>query len=318
MDTRCKINTKKIMYIMFHTAFTRYKLLLLLLICTHLIGCQQENRSDAYGQFEATETTISAEISGKLLHFSADEGEMLDMHRQVGVVDTVITNLKRKELKEQIASTRARIKSIQAEVNVQQEDLELANITLNRTKRMYEDGAATDQQLDDINTKVDRITKRINALQTDKKQIFAEIRSMQARIQQLDQQIKDAIIINPIKGTVLTSFVEQYEMVITGQPLYRIANLDTLTLRVYVSGAQLPEVKIGQQLKVLIDKNKTENQSMQGKVTWIASEAEFTPQMIQTKEERVSQVYAVEVDVPNPEGVLKIGMPGEVQFSNLN
>jgi len=293
-------------------------LLFLVLGFVLFIGCQQQDTSDAYGQFEATETTISTEVSGKLIQFSVDEGDFLEESRRVGIVDTVMTDLKRKELRDQIAAIRSRIESIDAQIEVQREELELANVNLKRIKRMYEDSAATDQQLDEAQSKVDIIKKRIDALQTDKKQVMSEIRATRSRIPQLNEQIKDAIIVNPVKGTVLTSFAEQYEMVQASQPLYRIANLDTLTLRVYVSGAQLPNVKIGQQVIVLIDKNKTENQSMQGKITWIASEAEFTPQMIQTKEERVSQVYAVEVDVPNPDGKLKIGMPGEVQFPNIN
>jgi len=300
---------------MIHSTYKRYDFLLLILTgFVFASGCQQQNVSDAYGQFEATETTISAEASGRLIQFSADEGDKLNASQKVGIVDTVMTNLKRRELREQITVIRSRIESIDAQIEVQREELKLANVHLSRIKRLYDENAATGQQLDNATAQVDIITKHINALQTDKRQVHAEIRSVQARIRQLDQQIQDAIIINPVKGTVLTSFAEQYEMVQAGQPLYRIANLDTLTLRVYVSGAQLPKVKIGQQVNVLIDKNKTENQSMQGRVTWIAPEAEFTPQMIQTKEERVSQVYAVELEVPNPGGVLKIGMPGEVQF----
>ena len=122
--------------------------------------------------------------------------------------------------------------------------------------------------------------------------------------------------VNPVNGTVLTSYAERYELVQAGQPLYQIASLDTLDLRVYISGAQLPSVNIGRQVEVLVDKNAEEDQSMHGTISWIASEAEFTPKTIQTKEERVTQVYAVKVRVPNPEGILKIGMPGEVNFGH--
>jgi HlyD family secretion protein len=134
------------------------------------------------------------------------------------------------------------------------------------------------------------------------------------KINQLEEQIQDAKIINPVSGTVLTTFVEQHEWVGRGQALYQIATLDTLILRVYVSGGQLPSVKLGQQVEVIVDKIAEENQSLNGIINWIANEAEFTPKMIQTKEERVTQVYAVKVRVPNPEGILKIGMPGEVNF----
>lgn len=179
---------------------------------------------------------------------------------------------------------------------------------------MFKDGAATEKQLDDAQARVQTLKEKIEALQSKKQAIRAKIDSVKARIAQVSERIKNAMIINPVNGTVLTSFVETHEVVRRGQPLYRIANLDTLILQVYVSGAQLPQVKLGEEVKVLVDKNAEEYYKLQGTVTWIANKAEFTPQQIQTKEERVTQVYAVEVRVPNPKGILKIGMPGEVVF----
>ncbi|MGK7371473.1 MAG: HlyD family secretion protein, partial [Candidatus Halalkalibacterium sp. M3_1C_030] len=158
------------------------------------------------------------------------------------------------------------------------------------------------------------LRKQIDALRVQKKSVRAEINATRSRLNQLEEQLDDARIINPVNGTVLTTYVEPFELVGQGQPLYRIANLDTLELRIYVSGAQLPSIKLGQEVEVVIDKNATENQKMNGRISWIASESEFTPKMIQTKEERVTQVYAVKVKVPNSQGIIKIGMPGEVNF----
>ncbi len=279
-----------------------------------ITGCTAGNQSDAYGQFEATETTISSEMSGKLLKFSVNEGEYMEAGQQVASIDSVRLVLQRQELKSRLNAVEAKITNINAEVEVQEEELSLAETNLQRMKAMKEDGAATDQMLDDARTRVQTIRKRINALQTQKQSVRAEIAATQTQIDQVIDQIEDALIINPVKGTVLTTFVEPYELVQQGQPLYRIANLDTLILRVYIDGAQLPNVKLGQQAEVLVDKNAEENQAMTGRVSWIASEAEFTPEQIQTKEERVTQVYAVKLRVPNPDGVLKIGMPGEVNF----
>ena len=185
---------------------------------------------------------------------------------------------------------------------------------MKRIQNLLKDEAATQQQLDDIQGKVRTIRKQIDALQTQKQSVRAEINATQARINRINQQLTDALVTNPVNGTVLTSYVEPHELVGQGQPLYQIANLDTLELRVYVSGAQLPEIKLGQPVEVLVDKNEEENQQLSGGISWIASEAEFTPKMIQTKQERVTQVYAVKVKVPNPDGILKIGMPGEVNF----
>lgn len=222
-----------------------------------------------------------------------------------GVIDTTQLALKKKELKSQLESIRARISNINAQVQVQQEQLETALTNLKRIQSLHKD---------DAGGQVRTLRKQIEASQTQKESVRAEISATQIRIEQVEQQVQDAVIRNPVYGTVLNTFVEPHEVVQAGQPFYRIASLDTLTLRIYVSGARLPNIKVGQDVQVLVDKNAEENQVMTGRISWIASKAEFTPEQIQTKEERVTQVYAVKVRVPNPDGILKIGMPGEVNF----
>lgn len=289
-------------------------LLLLTMPVLFLMNCSADNTSDAYGQFEANETTISSKASGELLTFSAAEGAELKAGRQVALIDTIQLKLQKEEVNARLEATKSKIGNINAEVEVQNEQLQTALKNLNRIRALLKDSAATEQQLDDTEGKVRMLRRKINALQTQKLSVRAEINATRARLRQLNQQLKDTRIINPVNGTVLTTYVEPYELVGEGQPLYQIARLDTLELRVYISGAQLPSVKLGQEVEVLVDKNADENQAMTGKVSWIASDAEFTPKMIQTKEERVTQVYAVKVKVPNPDGILKIGMPGEVIF----
>ena len=292
-----------------------YQIILLSALVLFLLGgCTNDEKSDAYGQFEATETTISAKASGELLAFTASEGLELEAGRQVALIDTTQIKLKKDELESQLEATQSKIESITAEVAVQREQLETSRRNLKRIRALAEDNAATQQQLDDVEGRVQTLRKQIDALQVQKQSVRAEINATRSRLNQIDQQLEDARIINPVKGTVLTTYVEPHELVSQGQPLYEIANLDTLELRVYISGAQLPAVKLGQSVEVLVDKNAEENQQLNGRISWIASEAEFTPRMIQTKEERVTQVYAVKVKVPNPNGILKIGMPGEVNF----
>lgn len=287
---------------------------LLLMLIVLISACSDNDKSDAYGQFEATETVISSKSSGELLAFSISEGAQVQSGQQVGLVDTTQLHLKKEELQSQLEATKSKIQNIDAEIEVQQEQLETAQKNLNRTQSLVNDGAATEQQLDDIEGRVRTLQKQISALQTQKQSVRSEINATRARLNQIEQQLRDALIINPVNGTILNTYVEPHELVSQGQPLYQIANLDTLELRVYVSGAQLPSVKLGQSVNVLVDKNEEENQQLSGSVSWIASEAEFTPRMIQTKEERVTQVYAVKVKVPNLDGILKIGMPGEVNF----
>lgn len=277
-------------------------------------GCSENERSDAYGHFEATETTISSKSAGELLSFAASEGERMERNFQAAVIDTTLLGLQRQEVQTQIEATASKIATIDAQISVQNEELQTALKNKKRISALVEDSAATPQQLDDIEGKVQAIKKQIDVLNTQKKSVSSEIAASRKRLKQINQKIEDSRIVNPVNGTVLTTFVEPHEFVGVGQPLYRIANLDTLELRVYISGAQLPSLKLGQQVEVLADKNAEENQTFSGRVSWIASEAEFTPKMIQTKEERVTQVYAVKVKVPNPDGILKIGMPGEINF----
>ena len=287
---------------------------ILLLAVMIINGCSNGEKSDAYGQFEATKTTVSAKASGELLSFSASEGLSLPAGNQVGLIDTIQIRLKKEELESQLEAAKSRIENIDAEIEVLEEQLETAQKNLKRVRAMREDDASTDQQLDDAEGKVQTLQKKIAAAETQKKSGYAEINTIRSRINQVEQQLADAHIMNPIRGTILKTFVEPHELVGQGQPLYQIASLDTLELRVYVSGSQLPKVKLGEKVEVLVDKNADENEQLNGRISWIASEAEFTPKMIQTKEERVTQVYAVKVKVANPNGVIKIGMPGEVNF----
>lgn len=277
-------------------------------------GCAESGKSDAYGQFEATETTISSKMPGELIAFSVSEGEQLKAGSRVGVVDTSMLVLKRKELLSQKRATQSKIATINAEIAVQKAQLKTARENLRRIRAMLKDSAATAQQLDDAQGKVNTILRQIGVLETQKKSVRSEIHTIETRIRQNRQQINDSRIVNPVGGTVLVTYAEPNEYVGPGQALYKIANLDTLELRVYVSGAQLPSIRLGQQVQVVADKNAEENQFFPGRISWIASEAEFTPKMIQTKEERVTQVYAVKVKVPNEKGMLKIGMPGEINF----
>jgi HlyD family secretion protein len=291
-----------------------YRAFLGIILFVMIGGCANNEKSDAYGQFEAVETTVSAKVSGELLSFTVSEGATLTAGEEVAVIDTVQLHLKKDELLSQRQAAESKIETINAEIAVQHQKLETAQKNLKRIRAMRKDNAATAQQLDDVEGNVQMMQKQIKALETQKKSVRAEIKSIGARLNQVRQQLRDANLTNPVSGTVLTTFVEPHELVGQGQPLYHIANLDTLELRAYVSGAQLPSITLGQSVEVLVDKNRDENQQLTGKISWIASQAEFTPKMIQTKEERVTQVYAVKIKVPNPDGTLKIGMPGEVNF----
>ncbi len=290
------------------------KMIFGVILLLFLISCSSGNKkSDAYGNFEAVETMISAEAGGKLLKFNIEEGMLLAKGDTAALIDTSINYLKKKQLTAMKEGISSKIKSVLSQIDIYEEQLETARKNKARIEKMFKEGAATEKQMDDINGQIDVIKKQIESIKTQNAGILAEIKSAEAQIEQIDEIIKKSIVVNPAAGTVLNKYAEQYEITGAGKPLYKIANIDYLILRAYVSGTQLPKIKLGQKAEVLIDKTKTENTKLQGEIIWISDKAEFTPKIIQTKEERVNLVYAVKIKVKN-DGSLKIGMPGEVRF----
>ena len=287
----------------------------LLLITSILVSCNKNNdNADGYGNFEATETTISAESNGKLLQFTVEEGETLQKEIVVGYIDTIQLALKKEQLIVSKAVISSKSKGVLSQISVLKSQLKTANISKNRIENLIKSNAGTQKQLDDINGKIDVIRQQIRSVEIQNAPIVNELKSIDIQIQQLEDQIKKSKIVNPINGTVLVKYVEPYEITSFGRPLYKIADLSTMQLRVYVGETQLPNLKIGQEVTVKIDAGEA-MKDYKGTISWIASEAEFTPKIIQTKEERVNLVYAVKIDVKN-DGSLKIGMPAEMWIQN--
>jgi len=277
-----------------------------------LSSCSSDkNKPDAYGSFEATEVTISSLANGRILAFKVEEGQILDSGQALGYVDTTDLHLKKLQAVEQKNATGSRKNDLEAQIAVQEQNRDNILIEKNRVEKLLKDGAATQKQIDDINASLNMIDKQVISIKTQYRGIEDQIGSFDQQIAQIRESINNACIVNPIQGTVLTKYVENDEVTTYGKPLYKIADLREMQLRVYVTGAQLPHIKIGDKVEVRYDKNETSNSITSGIVSWISQTAEFTPKTIQTKEERVNLVYAVKVRVPN-DGSLKIGMPGEI------
>ncbi|MBS3806094.1 MAG: HlyD family efflux transporter periplasmic adaptor subunit [Bacteroidales bacterium] len=275
----------------------------------------QNEKSDAYGNFEAREIIVSAQSQGELLRLDLQEGETLKPGMTVGWIDTSTLAVRREQVKAKQNSLDAKISNIEAQADVQQEQINTLLTEKRRIERLLKEEAATERQWDNITGQLNVARKKLKSIRTQKQSVYSERQVLDKQLQELKTQINHCRIVNPIRGTVLEKYLEPFEIAAPGKAIYKIADLSQMTLRVYVSGAQLPDVKIGQQVEVLVDKNQKENQHFSGTVTWISPEAEFTPKIIQTKEERVDLVYAVKVRVNN-DGTIKIGMPGEVNFTN--
>jgi HlyD family secretion protein len=279
-----------------------------------LISCNgDKDKPDAYGTFEATEVTVSAMANGKILYLKVEEGQLLDSNVLVGVIDTLDMDLKKSVTREQQLATSTRRDDLETQIAVLEQNKNNNLVEKDRIEHLLKDGAATTKQLDDINAALRLLDKQIASVKSQYISLDAQVSTFNKQIAQTNKSIADAHIINPIRGTVLTKYAEPNEVTTFGKPLYKIADLTSLDLRVYVDGAQLPYIKLGQKVEVRYDKDKNTNTSVEGKVTWISETAEFTPKTIQTKEERVDLVYAAKVRVKN-DGSLKIGMPGEIRF----
>ena len=285
------------------------------IIATSLFSCGNDNgKADCYGNFEATEITISAENNGKLMQFNLEEGDILQKAQFIGYIDTIPLSLKREQLEVSKAVISSKSKGVLSQISVLNSRLRTANTNKTRAENLIKDNAGTQKQLDDVSGEIDVIKNQIRSVEIQNAPVVNELKSIDVQLKQIDDQIQKSKIINPTHGTVLTKYAEPNEITAFGKPLYKIADLTTMQLRVYISETQLANLKIGQEVTVKIDDADT-MKSYKGTISWIASEAEFTPKIIQTKEERVALVYAAKVDVKN-DGSLKIGMPAELWLNN--
>ncbi len=284
-----------------------------------LAACNNsENGADGYGNFESTEIIVSAEATGRLLTFEVEEGMQLPANALVGGIDSVQLNLRKAQLGANIKAVLSKKPEINPQLEVIRQQIATQQKEKQRIQQLLRANAATPKQLDDINAAIAVLEKQYastaSTLHTQVSGITSETQPLQLQVQQVNEQLAQSRVINPVAGTVLTKYVEKGEVVNYGKPLYKIADLGTMYLRAYVSGAQLPRLKTGQQVTVQTDMPDGSMKNWPGTVSWIASEAEFTPKTIQTREERVQLVYAVKIRVQN-DGSLKIGMPAEFRIA---
>ena len=288
---------------------------------------------DASGTFEVDEVIVSAEQNGKLLSFNVSEGQAIPRQQVVGIIDAENLSLQKEQIQASIEALHDKTSDVRPQIKLLQEQLDVQQSQLNnllhertRIENLLKQDAATGKQLDDMNSQIEVLQRQMDVTRqqinvqktntsTQNRTVLSEQKPLEKRVAQLSDQINKAQIINPIGGTVITKYAEAGEVTSAGKALYKIANLDTLTLRAYITGTQLPQIKLNQTVKVMIDSGANAYREYPGTITWVSDKAEFTPKTIQTKEERANLVYAIKVRVKN-DGYLKIGMYGEVLFGN--
>jgi HlyD family secretion protein len=287
---------------------------LILIASVMLAGCKNgADEADAYGNFEATEVIVSSETSGRILKFDTTEGTEIEKGTEIALIDTTIFHLQKAEIDAGMRSVRTRLNSISAQNDILNQQITNLRVNIGRIENMLKDDAATKKQYDDLTGQVAVLEKQIAANNTQKVSIASELSVYDSKKATLNEQIVRSCVKSPLKGTIIEKYSEAGEITAAGKPLVKIADLSLIKLKVYVSGADLGSIKIGQECTVRVDDGKKGYISFTGTISYISGKAEFTPKIIQTKEERVTLVYAVTIDVKN-DGTMKSGMPGEAIF----
>lgn len=279
-----------------------------------MASCKNGNTgADAYGSFEATEVIVSAETSGRILSFKATEGNQIPKGEVIALIDTTMFHLQKAEINAGMKGIRTKLTSIDAQNAILQQQIANLNINIDRTKKMLQDNAATPRQLDDLTGQVSVIEKQIAANNSQKASVSSELNVYESKKATLEEQITRCSVKSPLDGTLLNKYAEEGEITAAGKPLAKIADLSSMKLKVYVSGANIGKIKTGQECSVRTDNGEKGYSTFRGTISYISGKAEFTPKIIQTKEERVTLVYAVTIEVKN-DGSIKSGMPGEAIF----
>lgn len=317
-----------------NNVMVKMRYLLLIMIILPFVACKKEVAFDANGTFEADEVIVSAQQNGQLIAYSVEEGKSLTAGEKVGQLDVQLTQLQKEQveasiiaLNQKTGNTIEQDKLIAKQLDLLQVQRDQLIREKDRTSNLVKADAATQKQLDDINANIEQLDKQIAVTKQQisvnnsnnilkNRSVLSEQLPLRKSAAQLQTQIEHGQIINPVTGTVLVNYALRGEMQSFGKPLYKIANIDTLFLRAYITGEQWTQIKLGQTVKVQVDYGKDESRSYSGNITWIASKAEFTPKSIQTKDERANLVYAIKIKVIN-DGILKIGMYGSVNWSKI-
>jgi HlyD family secretion protein len=294
------------------------KIIFYLSMVLFIAACSNDdNKSDAFGNFEADEIILSAESMGEIMNIKVNEGDEVVKEESLALIDTTQLHLQKQRILASMQAVSAKKRNVKVQIDV----LEKKKANLLREKRrlenMFKDGAATQKQLDDVNGQLEVLESSIIAtktgLNTANSGLMSELKPLRAQLKSIEDKIEKCQVKAPINGTVLVKYIMNGEFAVPGKPLFKVADMDNIYLRAYISGAQLADAKLGSEVKVLVDKGQDDFYEYSGKITWVSPKAEFTPKIVQTKEQRVNMVYAVKVLVKN-DGKIKIGMPGEFRF----
>ena len=279
----------------------------------------RNNQHDASGIFEATEVIVSAQANGELMAFNIMEGRQVEADKPLGYIDTTQLHLKKMQLQANMTVVESRQYNVSKQIAAIQQQIATQKTEQKRFENLVKANAATQKQLDDINAQISLLEKQLAAqtesLENNNRSISGEISGLILQMAQIDDQIHKSIVCSPINGVVLSKYAERGELAMQGRSLFKVADIENMKLRVYITADQLSSLKIRQAVKVFADYGKSGRKEYAGTIIWISDKAEFTPKTIQTRDERANLVYAVKVAVKN-DGYIKKGMYGEMRIEN--
>jgi len=290
------------------------------LACVLALGAckKDDDGSDASGTFEATETIVSSEATGKIMAFAVNEGDQLKAGQVLGYVDSTQLHLQKLQLLQSRKAVLSGQPDIRTQLAALEDQLQNAITDKGRIENLVKGNVASQKQLDDANTRIavlrSQIAAQQNALRTTSTTITEQGGTIGVQLQQVEDQLAKCRITSPVDGTVLATYSNPFEMTSVGRPLFKVADLTTVYLKAYITSDQFLKVKVGQPVRVLVDSGDGGTKTYTGDVDWISDRSEFTPKTIMTKNERANLVYAIKVKVKN-DGLIKIGMYGEVAFA---
>ncbi len=292
--------------------------LLLIIVPFIIVSCSgRDEQFDAAGTFEATEVIVSSEANGTITELSFDEGMDIAANTIIGYIDSIQLYLKKMQLLSNVSAVGKRRLDVGKQIAALEEQIATQKYELSRMERLLDAGAGNQKQVDDINSSITVLTRQLDAqkssLENSNASLTDEQKALEIQVAQIDDQLRKCRITSPVTGTVLSKYAEEGEFAATGKALFKVANLEVMTLRAYITATQLTELKLGQNVRVFSDFGENGSREYSGSVAWISDKSEFTPKTIQTKDERANLVYAIKVSVVN-DGYLKIGMYGDIIF----
>lgn len=284
-----------------------------------LAACGRSNGDyDASGVFETTEVIVSAEANGKIMQLNLEEGQQVESGKPLGYIDTVQLYLKKMQLLTNVKAVRSGHLDVPRQIAAIKQQISTQKTEQKRFENLVKANAANQKQLDDINAQILLLERQLAAqtetLENSNRSVSEQSSGLDVQVAQINDQLEKSIISSPIRGTILAKYAEQGELATQGRALFKVADIDNMFLRAYITASQLTEIKVGQTVKVFADFGEKDMKEYSGTITWISDKSEFTPKTIQTRDERANLVYAVKIAVKN-DGYLKNGMYGELKLN---